>query len=87
MCTFQFYAYIDAGVWAPFVGWTKYRYTFGPNYDYSIPGPGRHMLLPTDGTIQITRYSAAMANTWFLPQQEHLTLHTVAPNGTMPMWI
>ncbi len=33
--TFQCYAYIQAGVWAPFVGWTRWSYVFGPNYDYS----------------------------------------------------
>jgi uncharacterized protein (UPF0333 family) len=51
VCTFQFYAYIAAGVWAPFVGWTKYRYEFGPNYDYSRSfttplGPGLIFPIP-----------------------------------------
>lgn len=34
-CTFEAYLWVEVGQWWPFVGWSKYRYNFGPDYDYS----------------------------------------------------
>ncbi|TFG25752.1 MAG: hypothetical protein EU533_00815 [Promethearchaeota archaeon] len=35
LCKFKAYLWVEAGEWFPFVGWTKWKYTFGPNYDFS----------------------------------------------------
>ena len=50
-CTFEAYLWVEAGQWWPFVGWTKYRYHFGPDYDYSKSfktpvGPGDSFPIP-----------------------------------------
>jgi uncharacterized repeat protein (TIGR01451 family) len=50
-CTFQAYLWVEVGQWWPFVGWSKYRYNFGPDYDYSKSfktpvGPGDSFPIP-----------------------------------------
>ncbi len=34
-CSFIACIWIEAGIWAPIVGWIEYSETFGPNYDFS----------------------------------------------------
>lgn len=52
ICKFKANVWVEAGVWIPFVGWTRYSGSFGPDYDWSRSfatplGPGMEFPIPS----------------------------------------
>jgi len=79
LCTFKCYAWIEAGVWAPFVGWKKYRYTFGPNYDYS-----RSFTSPLGANLEfpIPDLTFTIWNLWLMTISLRMTPHLYSDKVT-----